>query len=134
MTAANIPMVSARPGMSLAAIPKLPTPAFPMMPVGQPFGYGPGNQTQSGTGVTGPLVGTPSAVGCARGFHHNKTGYFTKRDGWIAPGTVCVKNRRRNPLNARALSRSMARLSSAKKATDFLKRVSIRPRKCSGCK
>jgi hypothetical protein len=140
MTAANIPMVSSRPGTGLIAqagigttiANRMPVPGIPMLPVGQPFGER-GNTTQ-GMGVSGPLVGGPSGAACERGYHRNKTGYFTQRYGWIAPGAVCVRNRRRNPLNARALSRSLARITSAKKATAFLGRVSIRPRKgCRGC-
>lgn len=91
-----------------------------------------GNTTQQGT--TGAVVGTPTQhVPCAKGYHYNKTGYYTKRYGYIERGTVCVKNRRRNPLNPRAASRAMARLSSAKKATSFLGRVSIRSGGC-GCR
>lgn len=80
----------------------------------------PGNQTQSGGGA---LVGRGGHTPCAAGYHYNKTGYFTKRYGWIEKGTVCVKNRRRNPLNAKALNRAGRRLVSAKKAAHFLDRI-----------
>lgn len=59
----------------------------------------PGGQTGLGTG-------------CASGFHPNKTSYFLKDGTYIEKGTVCVRNRRRNPLNPRALDRSMARIAS----------------------
>lgn len=88
----------------------------------------PGNQTQGGFGGS-QSTGAP----CERGYHRNKTGYYSKRYGWIEAGSVCVKNRKRNPLNPRALSRSMSRLSSAKKAAKFLGAVSIREKGC-GCK
>jgi hypothetical protein len=89
---------------------------------------GPGNTTQGGFGGQ-QSTGAP----CERGYHRNKSGYYSKRYGWVEAGSVCVKNRKRNPLNPRALSRSMARLSSAKKAAKFLGAVSIREKGC-GCK
>lgn len=56
-----------------------------------------------------------------RGFHPNKHGYFLSSIAtWIQPGTVWVPNRRRNPLNPRALHKSMARLISAKHAVKKL--------------
>lgn len=71
---------------------------------------------------------------CPKGHHLNKTGYYSRRaGGWVAAGTVCVKNRRRNPLNPRALSRSISRISSAKNAAKFLSRVTVREGGC-GCK
>jgi len=87
-----------------------------------------------GGGTTGALVGRGAGTPCVRGYHYNKTGYFTKRYGYVEPGSVCVKNRRRNPLNPRALSRAMARLSSAKQATKFLSRFSIREEGCRKCR
>jgi len=89
---------------------------------------------------TGPSPGGQFAspqpgVGCDRpGYHRNKTGYFTKRYGFIEKGSVCVKNRKRNPLNPRALSRSLARLTSAKRAVRCLADYSIRPKKACGCR
>lgn len=91
---------------------------------------GVGNQTQSGAGAGYSQNGSTP---CERGYHRNKVGYYTKRYGFIEAGSICVKNRKRNPLNPRALSRSMARLSSAKGAAAFLSRVTIREKGC-GCK
>lgn len=54
-------------------------------------------------------------IGCPSGYHPNKSGYFTKSEGYIPKGTKCVKNRRRNPANPRALDRAMGRLNSAKR-------------------
>lgn len=115
--------------------------AMPVLQAQQPNQYGlvninrpqlpmapPGNTTQGGFGGQ-QSTGAP----CERGYHRNKSGYYSKRYGWIEAGSVCVKNRKRNPLNPRALSRSMARLSSAKKAARFLGQVSIREKGC-GCK
>jgi len=84
--------------------------------------YGPGNTTQGG--FAGAIPATNGA--CPTGYHRNKVGYYSKKSGWVAAGSVCVKNRKRNPLNPRALSRSIARLHSAKNAAAFLSRVTIR--------
>lgn len=66
--------------------------------------------------------------GCPTGFHPNKTDYFLKNGTYVAKGTRCVKNRRRNPLNPRAADRAISRIESAKKATGRLSRVTIRKR------
>ena len=44
----------------------------------------------------------------------------------LAPGSKWVKNRRRNPGNMKALSRSLGRIKSAKRMTKALSAVSIR--------
>lgn len=60
----------------------------------------------------GVSVGTPTgADGCPKGYHRNRTGYFTKGDGYVAPGTKCVRNRTRNIANGRALRRAISRAS-----------------------
>jgi hypothetical protein len=66
---------------------------------------------------------------CHVGYHWNRTGYFTKSRGWVPKGTVCVKNRRRNPLNPRALSKALSRLTSAKRAVTVLDRIEVKPRR-----
>ena len=131
----------------------MPTPAYPQLPgvqaptkqiglvnivrPGVAPAYQPGNQTQSGPGTA--LVrscGTcaPNDAKVMGGYHWNKSGFYRKggpcskyAPGWVEKGTVCVKNRRRNPLNPRALSRSMSRIHSAKKAAHFLNRIHIGP-------
>lgn len=56
-----------------------------------------------------------------RGYHVNKHGYYLSSIAtWLQPGTVYVPNRRRNPLNPRALHRSIARLVSARHAVKKL--------------
>ena len=66
------------------------------------------------------------------GYHWNKAGYFLKDGSWIAKGTKEVRNRRRNPLNPRALDRSISRITSAKRASKKLSRITVR--KASACK
>jgi len=119
-----------------------PTVRLPGTPINIPLpqgGFFRGNETQAGPGsvATGALVGTPiraPGAQCTPGYHYNRTAYFTKRYGLIEKGTVCVRNRKRNPLNPRALSRAMSRLASAKKAARCLADFSIRPKKACGCR
>ena len=68
----------------------------------------------------------PPPTGSMGGYHLNKTGYWLKDGTYIAPGTKWVKNRRRNPGNMKALSRSLGRIKSAKRMTKALSAVSIR--------
>lgn len=75
------------------------------------------------------FMAAPVMGGCPTGFHPNKSDYFTKSGGFIQKGTRCVRNRRRNPLNARAADRAISRIESAKRATKRLGRVTIK-KKC----
>lgn len=77
-------------------------------------GYAGGAQPGAPTGTQ--LMCSANGAVRARATHANKSGYFLKSGQYVAPGTKCVVNRRLNPLNPRALSRSMRRLSSARKA------------------
>jgi hypothetical protein len=127
MTSGSMPTLLSRPGVGSG------------ISIGGPQGLQVGTFPAPGVATTypsssGPLVGSQQAAACTvRGYHHNKSTYYTKKYGVIQKGTVCVKNRRRNPLNPRALSRALARLESAKKATSCLARYSVRPKKSCGC-
>lgn len=109
-----------------SAAPKLPVP-----------GPGGGVATLPGEGYLAPNGGQgtaviPAAGGgqvitdvnaagcCPAGYHPNKSAYYRKTPGgsivYHPKGSVCVRNRRRNPLNPRALSRSMSRVAGATKA------------------
>ena len=72
---------------------------------------------------------TGMGAGCTQGFRPNKSGYYVQGGQYVAPGTTCVKRRRMNPLNPRALSKAMRRIESAKRATTVLGRITIR-KKC----
>lgn len=85
--------------------------------------------TQIARRAPGP-VATTAGIGCAAGFHPNKTGYFLRDGSFVAPETRCVKNRRRNPANPRALSRSIARIKSAKRLSSQLAQITVRKPKC----
>lgn len=82
-------------------------------------------------GATGMMQDPSYQAGKASspGYHWNKTGYFLKDGTWVEKGTKQVKNRRRNPLNPRALDRSMSRITSAKRASKKLGRITIRAAK-----
>lgn len=138
----GIPIVSGAAGVLGSLIPG-------QQPAALPAGPGlPGVSTFGGIrpislGQAGqiPAPGVVSAVqravpggatgmeGCPTGFRPNKSGYFLRDGSFVAPGTRCVRSRRRNPLNPRALSRSMARIESAKRAASVLGRITIR-KKC----
>jgi hypothetical protein len=54
----------------------------------------------------------PGGDGCPKGYRLNKSGYFLKSGQYVAPGTKCVRIRRMNPANSRALRRSLRREES----------------------
>ena len=53
-------------------------------------------------------------LACQAGHHPNKSSYFLLDGGFVEKGTRCVKNRRRNPMNPRALDRAISRVDSGK--------------------
>jgi len=63
------------------------------------------------------------------GYHPNKSDYFLKSGEFVPAGTRMVKNRKRNPANARATSRAISRIAGAKTYAKSLGRISIR-KKC----
>ena len=77
-------------------------------------------------GATGYQAPPPQGAASMGGYHLNKTGYHLMDGTYIPPGTRWVKNRRRNPGNMRALSRSLGRIKSAKRMTKALSNVTIR--------
>jgi len=99
-----------------------------------------------GAGGGGPFFGAPNGtvvetaqgmqMVCGtglKGTHLNKSTYIT-RAGIVPKGTKCVSNRRMNPLNPRALSHAMRRITSAKSAASVLGRITIRKASCGRCK
>jgi hypothetical protein len=111
-TSVSSPQMFASPAPSLPSLPQQ-GPQIGLVNINrpqmsQPY---PGNQTQSGFGGQ-----ASTGAACQPGYHRNKSGYYSQRYGWVPAGSVCVKNRKRNPLNPRATSRAMSRLTSTKKA------------------
>lgn len=49
-----------------------------------------------------------------RGYHLNKSSYWLRDGTFVPKGTKLVKNRRRDPLNARALRRAISRVDAGK--------------------
>ena len=137
-------------GSVLTATPRLPAPMtlpgqisaptfFPTPPqqngrikspgvVGAGQRAWPGGETGYEEGAEAYRAGKASSMG----YHWNKSGYFLKSGQWIAKGTKEVRNRRRNPLNPRALDRSISRITSAKRASKKLSRITVR--KATACK
>ena len=94
-----------------------------------PPGAGVGGRTTNriSFGEAPPMQGGKAPAG----YHWNKSDYFLKDGTFVPKGTKLVKNRRRNAMNPRALSRAMSRISMAKNAAKKLSRVTIRkPTKC----
>lgn len=77
-----------------------------------------------------PKEGTKLA--CPSGFHPNKSSYFLSDGTFVPEGSKCVKNRRRNPMNPRALDRAIGRLNSAKRVQNKLKSFSTDKYTASG--
>ena len=80
----------------------------------------PGGQTGLMAAPTGAMNGT------AGGYHLNKSDYFLKSGEYVAAETRWVKNRKRNPANARATSRAISRVVGAKRYAKSLSRISVR--------
>src|SRR5262249_12265135 len=83
---------------------------------GQGFKLAGGATAGGGAGVvsldetdTGSPAPGAVPVCTIKGYHFNKRGYFTKA-GFVPAHSKCVKNRRRNPLNPRALHHAASRM------------------------
>lgn len=97
----------------------MPVPSFggggpgfhlPNLP-GVPTVYGPGGIPLPGFGGGGG-----KATSCPRGYHLNKHPLApSKRHGAVPAHSMCVRNRSMNPMNYRALTRSLRRVKRAGK-------------------
>lgn len=74
----------------------------------------------------GQAVPVGMKLACPSGYHPNKSDYFLKDGTFVAQGTKCVKNRRRNPANMRALDRAMTRLDMGKRLQAKLRSYSTK--------
>jgi hypothetical protein len=91
----------------------------PIMAPTSTTSIGPGGsvfkRTEYGVQTQGmPAMGAACEDGCPKGYHLNKSSYFT-REGFVAAGTKCVKNRRMNVVNPKALRRGIRRAKGAVK-------------------
>ena len=94
-----------------------------MKPMMGPLFTGEGGAPLGGLmfGMPGTALVAHGACGL-KGHHLNKRGYWRKQKGlgrlapgaaqWIAPHSICVRNRRMNPGNVRALRKSMRRATA----------------------
>lgn len=123
-------------GAQPANVPFANLPAGPLTFPGAPPtiampGAGLAIPVPASAGGTVPMTAS-GPKGCQVGYHPNKSGYWSNKNkllpgaSWTPAGSACVKRRRMNPLNPRAISRAIRRLESAKRATSRLSRVSIR--------
>ena len=119
------------PGASTQPIYRMPG-AIPAAPLALPGGIpirGLGFPPTIGPGLPARIAPAEVSMGTAGGYHLNKSSYFLMDGTFIERGTKWVKNRRRNPGNMRALSRSLSRVKSAKRMATALSLVTIR-KKC----
>jgi len=73
--------------------------------------------------ANGSAAVAPTGDACPKGFHLNKSGYHLRDGAFVAPLTLCVKNRRRNNDNGRAAMRAARRLLGRKKSQDAIDRA-----------
>jgi len=104
------------PGIGQVSNGQIPTPG--MLGAAQRFFPG---------GATG--MQPAPATASMGGYHLNKSSYHLLSGEFIPAGTRWVKNRKRNPANARATSRAISRVTGAKRYAASLSRISIR-KKC----
>jgi len=104
-----------------------PAPVNPSSPFGQ-RSLGPMLPAQNVPMITD----THSQIMCPSGYRPNKSAYYRRSPAgtiiFHPKGSTCVKIRRRNPLNPRALSRSLSRVAGAKKAIHKLIQVQVTPK------
>lgn len=75
---------------------------------------GPGGLPLPGYNPGGTV--TPQGGQCPRGYHLNKHALAaSKRHGAVAARSICVRNRSMNPMNPRAVTRSLKRIKRANK-------------------
>lgn len=82
----------------------------------------------------GQQVPAGMKLACPGGFHPNKSSYFLSDGTFIPEGSKCVKNRRRNPMNPRALDRAIGRLEGAKRLQSKLRGFSTPKYTAAGTK
>ena len=92
----------------------------PGRPVG-PIGFaGPPPPSRGGMPGPAPVTGEGELL---KGYHLNSSSYFLRDGTFVPKGTRAVKNRRRNPANARATSRAISRINGAKRMQHTLAQI-----------
>lgn len=95
---------------ALRSFTSAPRPAMPALPTFAQQVPAPGPVAAIQRAIPGGRTGMMS---CPAGHRPNKSSYFLKDGTYVEKGSVCVRIRRRNPFNPRALDRAMSRLESA---------------------
>lgn len=93
-------------------------------PVVETRGWKGGAQRFFPGGETGLEIQMPANVGTQKGYHLNKSSYFLLDGTYVPKGSRLVKNRRRNPLNPRALRNAIGRIDAGKIWQDKLADIS----------
>jgi len=114
-----IPGASTFPSMNIGA--RMPTSPI-AGPGSIPLQFAAGPRTM-GPGSFPQLAAANGACPDMKGYHANKSEYFLRSGEFVGKGTRYVKDRRRNPGNMKALSRSLSRIKSAKKMAATLAQV-----------
>lgn len=99
--------------------PRLPHSSTQVGPGGMIYKH-----TEYGGGITLPQGmngGAGTKLACPSGYHPNKSSYFLRDGTFVPEGSRCVKNRRRNVGNMRALDRALSRLNGAKRLQNKLR-------------
>lgn len=110
-----------------------PGRTFPL-PGGSRIRFRPGDMFPGGAPGF-QVEGDPNVkLACPSGYHPNKSSYWLQDGTYVEKGTRCVKNRRRNPMNPRALDRALSRLNSAKKVQNKLRKYSTNKYTAAGTK
>jgi len=102
------PLPRPRPSQIGRGVPTRPRPRPNVPRRGLIETFLPPLSTRGRSGSLGPAA---AAGGCPQGFHPNKSDYMTKA-GFVAQGSKCVRNRRRNLSNGRANTRSLRRMAA----------------------
>lgn len=82
----------------------------------------------------GQVVPEGMKLACPSGYRPNKSSYFLSDGTFIPEGSKCVKIRRRNSLNPKALDRAISRLNGAKRIQNKLRGFSTDKYTAAGSK
>jgi len=115
-----------RRGKRIPAVPVAGPGSFPLPIVG-PRGAAPPPMFQVEPGMSYATANGGCPPGASGGgYHLNKSSYFLVSGQFIEKGSQWVRNRKRNPANARATSRAISRVKSAKNYAKALSAITIR--------
>lgn len=115
------------------AMPTLPMPSYP----GAPRSISVATMGPREPQPTQFMADVTPAIGCPKGYKPNKSAYYRRivtpgnPEGilvHVAPGSRCVRIRKRNAANPRAADRAIGRIESAKRFARRMDRVTVKPK------